>query len=161
MNRKYLFVSLILVFACLLIFSFSRVRLEPLNTTTTSSEYVTVIVSINSVKINAMLADTPSKQMLGLGNRNTLGENDGMLFPYPQKIKPFYWMKNMLIPIDIIWISDNNIVGIEKSVNPPGIGTPDTELTRYSPTEPVNYVLEVNSGFSDKHLIKVGDEVKM
>jgi len=58
----------------------------------------------------------------------------------------------MQFPIDIIWITEGKIVGLEKNVSPQFSGT------LCSP-QPVNFVLEVPGGFSDRHGIKVGDAV--
>ncbi len=158
MGRKLPLIVLFLAFLCFSFFVFWRVVIQP-SKISSQSEYETQIVSINDTKINVMLADTPAKQMLGLGKRKTLADNQGMLFPYPRKVTPYFWMKDMAFSIDIIWISDTKIVGIEKNVDPPTINTPDSELTRYAPQEPINFVLEVNSGFSDKNNIKIGDEI--
>ena len=63
----------------------------------------------------------------------------------------------MLFPIDIIWIQDNYIIAIEKNVPIP---TGDQQnIPQYRSPQPVNYVLEVNAGFTDKTNIAIGNEV--
>lgn len=65
----------------------------------------------------------------------------------------------MEFAIDIIWIKDGKIIQIDKNVEAPAVGTPDNKLKLYSPKSAVDYVLEVNSGYSDLNNIKVGDSV--
>lgn len=67
----------------------------------------------------------------------------------------------MLIPIDIIWIKDNKVAGIEHNLQAPPPGTSDSSLTLYNSPEPVDYVLEVNADWANQNNIKVGDVVKM
>ena len=119
-------------------------------------------VKIAEVKIPVELADTNEKRAKGLSDRTSLDENSGMLFVFDKKsITPVFWMKDMLIPIDMIWIGDGKIVKIDKNVPAPVAGTPDNKLPNYSPGSPIDYVLEVNSGFSDKNKFKVGDSVDL
>jgi uncharacterized membrane protein (UPF0127 family) len=68
-------------------------------------------------------------------------------------------MKEMLIPLDFIWISGTKIVKIDKNIQAPDANTPDVKLEKIKPDQPVDYVLEVNSGFSDANNIKVNDPV--
>ena len=68
---------------------------------------------------------------------------------------PSFWMKDMLFPIDIIWINDDlNVVSIDGELSP------ETYPTTFSPSEPVKYVFEAPSGFSKKNSVKIGDKVK-
>jgi uncharacterized protein len=97
----------------------------------------------------------------GLSGRKSIGKNQGMLFDfgYPNTY-PAFWMKDMNFAIDIIWINDNKIVGIERDVQP-GLNTPDSRLKTYRPPTAIDYVLEVRSGFSDENNISVGDAVDL
>lgn len=120
------------------------------------------IVKINGVDIQIIVASTNTDRAKGLSNKASLGEKEGMFFVFDQKnIKPSFWMKDMLIPIDIIWIQANKIVQIDKNIQAPQKGTPDNKLTIYTPKVPMDYVLEVNSGFSDKYNLKVNDSVDL
>jgi len=65
----------------------------------------------------------------------------------------------MKIAIDIIWLKNGKIIQIDKNVAPPTAGTSDKNLKLYSPKTAVDYVLEVNFGYSDLNNIKVGDTV--
>lgn len=105
------------------------------------------------------VADTPEAQVLGLGGRKHLGPNDGMLFVYKDKSRHTFWMRGMLIPIDMIWLENRRIVHIERRVPPPAPGTPEHRLPTYAPLEPANFVLEVAAGRADALGLKAGDLV--
>jgi len=114
----------------------------------------------NNVYLKATLADTDKLRQKGLGKIQKLEESQGMLFTFPEEnSSPSFWMKDMLIPIDIIWINDGKIVQIDKNVQPPDSGTPDNKLKLYKADFPVDYVLEVNGGFSEKNKIDTGASI--
>lgn len=114
-------------------------------------------VTIGSKEIDVTLARTPQDREKGLGGVSTLDSESGMLFVFEKPENPqVFWMKGMLIPIDIIWIRDGKIVKIDKNVPVPAQNTPDNKLKTYSAGQIVDYVLEVNAGFSDKNSIKTG-----
>ena len=81
-----------------------------------------------------------------------------MIFVFIKNSKPTFWMKDTKIPLDIIWINDNKIVGIEKNVQPE-VDRKDSELTKYPAPSAIDYVLEVNGGLSDENNIKVGQSL--
>lgn len=117
-------------------------------------------VTINQKNISVKILKTNSEREKGLSETKSLDENSGMLFVFENEEKPqVFWMKGMLIPIDIIWIKDDKIVKIDKNVPIPDPKTPDSKLSKYSAGVPVNYVLEVSAGYSDKNSVKVGDGV--
>lgn len=120
----------------------------------------TKVITVNSSKINVEIASDKESRTKGLSGRSTLGESNGMLFVFESKdVTPIFWMKDMEIPLDIIWINDGKVVKIDKNIQAPKNGTPDNQLATYSPGQPIDYVLEVNSGFSDKNNIQVGSTV--
>jgi uncharacterized membrane protein (UPF0127 family) len=69
-------------------------------------------------------------------------------------------MKGMLIPIDIIWINENKIVGIVENADPQ-IDVPLHKLTRYKSIDSVDTVLEIAASRSKELRIKVGDSVNV
>ena len=120
------------------------------------------IVKVKDIEILVDVSDTSEERSKGLSNREPLNEKEGMLFIFEKKDeKPTFWMRDMLIPIDIIWINDNKIVQIDKNIKTPDKDTPESNLIKYSPQIPIDYVLEVNSGFSDKYQLNVNDTVDL
>lgn len=119
------------------------------------------IININELVLYVDIAKTQQEKAKGLSGRNGLKDNEGMLFLFEKKQIPSFWMKGMLFPIDIIWISDNLVVDIDKDIPNPNSKVDEKDLILYSPNEPVNYVLEVKAGLSDRYNIKVGDKVDL
>lgn len=117
-------------------------------------------VLINGEKIKVLIAETTAEKAMGLSGREKLGRREGMLFVYDGYYLPGFWLKDMLIPIDIIWIKDQMVVGYEKNLLPPGL-VADRDLIIYSPPTFVNYVLEVNAGLVEEKQIKIGDLVEI
>lgn len=116
-------------------------------------------VQIGETRINVEIADTDALRERGLSGRESLGEKDGMLFVFPEKGTYGFWMKDMRFPIDIVWISNGNIVGVEKNIDPQ-IGAPIQKLKIYYPPQEVDVILEVTAGRSDNLGIKTGDEIE-
>lgn len=116
-------------------------------------------VSINGKTYKVTIAKTEKDKMIGLSGRNSLGTNNGMLFPYDQKGKYRFWMSGMKFPIDIIYISDDKIVDIINNAPAPSADADITTLPVYQPSNEANYVLEVNAGEALKNNFKQGDTV--
>ena len=89
--------------------------------------------------------------------RESLPENSGMLFIFPDSSPRSFWMKNTLIPLDMIWIDESKkIVGITENVQP----CKADPCPSYPSGKPVKYVLEVNAGFAERKGIKENDSVE-
>ena len=78
-----------------------------------------------------------------------------MYFVFDKPKPAVFWMKGMLIPLDIIWISDNTVVGLEKNVPPPA-NPAQTDPLQYHAPQPVDAVLELFSGQAKELNIDVG-----
>jgi uncharacterized protein len=105
--------------------------------------------------IRAELALTPDQWQRGLMFRKSLPENSGMLFVFPDEAIQSFWMKNTLIPLDMIFISANDrVVDIKNNFLP---CTTDPCPT-YQSVLPAKYVLEVNAGMVQKEGIAIGDQ---
>ncbi len=115
----------------------------------------------NSNLLVQVVSDDASRQ-LGLSGRTRLMKDSGMLFDFTntQNTRPSFWMKDMKFPIDIIWINNNKITGIETAVPIPDPNTADYQLATYSPPTTITHVLEVEAGWSAQNKIKVGDTIK-
>lgn len=113
----------------------------------------------NGSTISIEIADNPAKHAKGLMYRKYLDQNAGMLFIFDSPFKYAFWMKNTLIPLDIIWLDENmQIVDITYNTQP---CKSDERCKTYIPAKPAKYVLEVNAGFSERNNLKVGDTLKM
>ncbi|MEM3074366.1 MAG: DUF192 domain-containing protein [Candidatus Pacearchaeota archaeon] len=101
-------------------------------------------------------ADSDEERERGLMFKEFLNENKGMLFIFPQEGKYKIWMKNTLIPLDILWISKNHeVIHIIENARPC-----DGNLCEiYSPNNVALYVLEINSGIVKKLGVEIGDKI--
>ena len=102
------------------------------------------------------LATTPDEHALGLMFREHIDDDRGMLFIFGEEKEYVFWMKNTLIPLDIIWInSDKKVVYIGKNARPCSVSyCPDI-----SPGKKAKYVLELNSGMTDAIGLAEGDKI--
>lgn len=116
-------------------------------------------LQINDIKIKVEIADNADKRKKGLGGRERLASDSGMLFVFPKVDYYNFWMKGMRFPLDFIWIKDKKVVDITKNVPSPE-GEKNEDLPILTPNQPVDSVLEVNAGLVDSHEIKVGDSIK-
>ncbi len=117
-------------------------------------------IKIGNTSINATIADTESARTRGLTGIDNLPADEGMLFVFESKdVTPSFWMKGMKFPLDFIWIKGGQVSQIDANIPYPSTDTMDSAIKVYIPTSPVDYVLEVNSGFSATNNIKVGDTV--
>lgn len=106
--------------------------------------------------LTAEVADTKSTREQGLSGRVSLKDNEGMLFVFDTPGRYGFWMKDMLFPLDLIWINQNGIVvEIERNA------TVDSYPKTYINASPANYVLEVNAGVAEQQGIFIGSKVKI
>lgn len=114
-------------------------------------------ISINGHIFAVEVASKPHEQIKGLGERDCIPENSGMLFVYDFKDRWTFWMKGMRFGLDFIWIDGDKIVDITKNVPPPH---PEAKtFPTITPSVLVDKVLELNAGITDKYDIKIGDRV--
>ena len=115
-------------------------------------------VKINGKNINVEIADSPEERARGLAYRDSLAEQTGMLFVFDNSSILRFWMKNTLIPLDIIYIDENKrIVTLMENALPCLLDPCEI----YSSSSPAKYVLEINGGEADNLGIKEGDFVKI
>lgn len=116
-------------------------------------------VCIKETCFEVELADTSAAHEKGLMYRKNLAQDKGMLFVFDKPDTYPFWMKNTLIPLDIIWIDENNkIVFISHNVQPcPFEG--NCPLT--APPGKAKYVLEINAGMSQLNNFKAGDKLSI
>jgi uncharacterized membrane protein (UPF0127 family) len=115
-----------------------------------------VTVYIHDTAFQAEIADTPEKHARGLMFRTSLKEGFGMLFVFPDDEVRSFWMKNTLIPLDMIFLnSDRQVVDLYSSV-PPCRADP---CPSYTSALPARYVLEIAGGQAEKLHLEVGDKI--
>lgn len=148
MNKFYLGFIVLLIFVLIGWYFFGFNKLS----------YKKGIVDVNGYKFNVDIADNTFKRAKGLSGRKSLAENEGMLFLFDSFGSYGFWMKDMLFPIDIIWIKNNQIIDITYNALP----EPEKSIFNlkvYYPKEAVDKVLEINSGLAEKYNFKIGNRV--
>lgn len=114
-------------------------------------------VVINGQKIFVEVADSPEERSHGLMYRTNMPMDQGMLFIFDEESERSFWMKNTLIPLDIIFIdSDYTIVNIENA-----IPCEEDPCELYSSEKPAKYVIEVIGGYTENYGISKGDKVEI
>jgi len=104
--------------------------------------------------IVAEVVSTPDKIKRGLMGRTSLGDDRGMLFELARDKRWSFWMRDTLIPLDMIFISkDRRVVGVVAHAQP-------HDERSHSVDGLSRYVLEVNAGWSAKHGVARGTAVR-
>ncbi|HEX6977413.1 MAG TPA: DUF192 domain-containing protein [Patescibacteria group bacterium] len=117
-------------------------------------------ISVGGTSIKVAVAKSEDEKRKGLSGVSLMAQDQGMIFDYKdQGLRPAFWMKDMLFPLDFIWIKAGKVIEVTTNVSQPVPGTRDADLKIYLPKESVDYILEVNSGFVGKNNIKVGTTV--
>jgi hypothetical protein len=110
--------------------------------------------NINTIKVGDStlqvdVADSPFRRMKGLSGLENLPEDEGLLMLFKEKDTPTIWPKNLKFPIDIVWIDDSTVVGVEKGATAESSLVLDG-IKLYIPEQPINRVLQINAGLADK-----------
>jgi uncharacterized membrane protein (UPF0127 family) len=103
------------------------------------------------------LALTPEDQAQGLMYRESLPERTGMLFVFPDYAPHGFWMKNTMIPLDMIWMDESGRVVYISANTPPCRADP---CPTYGPEGPARMVLEIAGGMAAREKITVGSTLK-
>ena len=111
-----------------------------------------VVVFPNETVVHVDIANDIFQRRKGLSGRESLASDEGLLFLHDKLDYQRYWMKDMLIPIDILWIDGERIVGFVQDAQPE-----DPAETIYTSPSPVDKVLEVSAGFVFQNDLKIGD----
>lgn len=104
-------------------------------------------------QLNIEIADSDYETQTGLMYRETMAENHGMLFIFPDEAMRSFYMKNTKIPLDIIYInSELRISSIQKDAKP-------LDESGLPSNAPAKYVLEVNAGLAVEWDLQQGDKI--
>ena len=104
------------------------------------------------------IADSQQEQALGLMFRDSMPDDAGMLFIFPNEALRSFWMKNTRIPLDIMYF-DRELKMVSLSAD-----TPPCKVTRcpsYPSTGPAMYVLELNAGSAERLGVGPGSELTL
>ena len=157
-------IALHTVLATVIIFSYSSVRAEspivaPPPQQIQAEPFIHDQLSIKidtdeHLLFNVELALTPRQQAKGMMYRTYMADDSGMLFVFKGEAKRSFWMKNTLIPLDMLFIAaDGEIVHIHHNAKP-------QDLTKITAEEDAMAVLELKGSTADKMGIKKGDYVQ-
>jgi len=111
----------------------------------------------NNTKIQLEVAQTPEQQEMGLMYRQSLPDNQGMLFKFPTAQPIRFWMKNTLIPLDMVFMQ-NGVVKYIKTSAPPCTSDP---CPTYGSNTLIDMVIELRSGRATELGLKPGDSIKI
>jgi uncharacterized membrane protein (UPF0127 family) len=114
-------------------------------------------VMIGEEEIELEVTQTSEQQQLGLMYRNSLPKNRGMLFSFTPAKKVRFWMKNVVIPLDLIFLQEGTIKAIEANVPPCSLDP----CPVYGPDTPIDQVIELRGGRVAELSLKVGDRLKI
>jgi uncharacterized protein len=146
----YIFAALAALGAAFALYSYTQAP----SMTDTSPYSRTATIAIGTTTIVAEVADTDARQERGLGGRTELPEGSGMWFVFEEDGLWPFWMKDTLIPLDMIWVAaDGTIITIANNVQP------ESYPKVFGPVVPARYVLEVPGGFAERHGIAEGQQV--
>lgn len=113
----------------------------------------TQTIRVGGVPMTVEIADTPELRSRGLMHRDSLPEDHGMLFVYPEPGLLSFWMRNTSIPLDIAFLDANGvIVNIERM-------EPHTD-TQHVARAPALYALETRQGWFAEHGVEPGERVE-
>lgn len=115
-----------------------------------------VIIKPPKGEIIAEVVDTPKSRELGLSGRTGLEKGYGMLFVFDKPGKYGFWMKDMLFPIDMVWISEDGLV-----VNVERNATPESYPKAFINTIDAKYVLELGKGSAETYGMYIGSKVEI
>ena len=116
-------------------------------------DYAPIVVNGEQLKVE--IANTPEQTRRGLSGRESLGDDEGMLFIFNDTRRHIFWMNGMNFDLDIIWIRDGTVVEIATLPAPMGVEPPAS----YRPDETADMVLEINAGRAEELDIEIGTEI--
>lgn len=106
------------------------------------------------ITLDVEIAATEDQRRIGLMFRNSLEPGTGMIFLMPTQTRQIFWMKNTLIPLDMIYVDDNlRVVGVVAQAAP-------RTLSQRAVDAPSRYVVEVPGGFAAEVGIAAGDRMR-
>lgn len=155
-NKKYIVyvAAIILIIAAVYFLFIKKNSSEPQWVKNGEVTFINAQTRQVLAKIDVEAAITPAKRQQGLMFRSHMDENKGMLFIFEHEDFQSFWMKNTLIPLDIIFINSKGVINtIHKNT------VPYSEKSLPSKARS-QFVVEVNAGFCNKYGINEGDLIE-
>ena len=103
------------------------------------------------------VADADGEKARGLSGKLWMHEDVGMIFEMGEADYYSFWMKEMKMGLDFVWLRDGEVVDVTEKVARPK--EKRDELVIYRPVVPADSVLEVNEGWLKKHEVAAGDQI--
>ncbi|MCL4383927.1 DUF192 domain-containing protein [Patescibacteria group bacterium] len=126
----------------------------------TNNNLPTISVVFNQKEYLLEIARSNSERAAGLSNRKELCPTCGMIFIFGQDTTLPFWMKDTLIPLDMVWLDhQGQIVSIATANPEPGVAL--NQLKIYQNSTPAKYVIELNAGDSQKLNLRVGETINL
>ena len=118
-------------------------------------------VTIDGRKFTLELALDQASRYKGLGGRDSIAEDGGMLFVFPYAFRTHFVMRDCRVPIDIIFLdSAGRVIAMHQmEVEPPD--TPEHELKKYPSKYPTQFVIELKGGMLNELDIELGDKIEL
>ncbi len=110
-------------------------------------------IRVGGTPVTVEIADDPDLRSRGLMNRDSLPEDHGMLFVYPEEQILSFWMRNTRIPLDIGFIDGNGFILEIQQMEPHDDAT-------HASKQPAMYALEMRKGWFEDHGVEPGDRVE-
>lgn len=117
--------------------------------------------NFNGTVVELLVADSDEERQRGLSGKDSLAENQGMVFVFDEAGEYGFWMKDMKFAIDMIFLNNETVVTIHENVAPPGENPNVAELSVYKPSEPANRVIELPAGRARELGIEEGSTVEL
>lgn len=105
------------------------------------------------------VANDDAQRKIGLMNRTSLDKNKGMLFIFQTEGYVNFWMKNTLIPLDMLFLDSRGYVKHIVHSAQPCTAASDSDCPKYNSEEKIKFVLELNGGIAKEYDIREGDKV--
>ncbi len=119
-------------------------------------------IKINNKWIKVEVTDTPAERMVGLSNRYSLPENQGMLFVFPDKAKREFWMYKCNFDIDLAYIDASGIIREIITMKKEPFNLPIDSLRKYpSSSSEIKFAIEMKGGWFKEHNVEVGTQLDL
>lgn len=144
--KKWFFLIFFIVLIAVLLVA-ETINLEPESEMKTKLRFNSTSACLKESCFKISIADSPEEREKGLMFIDKMPEDEGMLFIFEEEDLHRFWMKNTLIPLDIIWFDKSgDITSVKKDAEP----CKAEPCPVFVPDKPSLYALEIKSGLTNK-----------